>query len=326
MTTELLALPPYGHMNTPLMWDVDTRRVPERFALKGRLATAVEWRKYVEALVAEVAEFLWPSYDFQAQAWCGAAQATARTLTEADLALLQTTLSTQLLKPVLTRRADQASMCDVTHKYMFQKEDEPTEPTLFAMLDLYLPTVPAEMLASLKKGVLKALGAFGPAPLRFKELLQRPRPYQVAFMYRRTHFSWELAKSSMTPSIPSGHSLQALIGFCSGYMAWRLELQDVAGATEALQQYSVDFGDRRVFAGVHYPSDNIASWFFALRLCDHLFGEAGQVAKDFMRSAIEKSAVFIAMDTVRAEADSPYALPMRRLIEEMARPAEKSEA
>ena len=325
MTAETLALPPYGYMNSSYMWDVDTRRVPESFALGGRPATALEWRAYVEQFVDDVADFLWPSYDFQTQTWCGAAQLKAMKLTHADLDLMRTTLSPKLLEAVLVRPDDESSMCEVTHKSMFQKEDEPTEPTLFAMLDLYLPTVPAAMLASLKNDSLNALGAFGPAPLRFKERMQRPRPYQVAFMFKRSDFSWELAKSSMTPSIPSGHSLQALIGFCSGYMALRLELQDVAGAIDALQQYSVDFGDRRVFAGVHYPSDNIASWLCALKLCDHLFGEAGQVAKDFMCAAIAKSAVFIAMNAIRSAADSPYALPMQKLIDEMARAASKTE-
>jgi hypothetical protein len=33
-----------------------------------------------------------------------------------------------------------------------------------------------------------------------------------------------------------------------------------------LGQFGVDIGDRRVFAGVHYPSDNMASWIMALRL------------------------------------------------------------
>jgi hypothetical protein len=31
-------------------------------------------------------------------------------------------------------------------------------------------------------------------------------------------------------------------------------------------QYAVDFGDRRVMAGVHYPSDNLGSWLLALDL------------------------------------------------------------
>jgi hypothetical protein len=33
-----------------------------------------------------------------------------------------------------------------------------------------------------------------------------------------------------------------------------------------LRQYSVDVGDRRVLAGVHYPSDNLGSWTTALLL------------------------------------------------------------
>ena len=39
----------------------------------------------------------------------------------------------------------------------------------------------------------------------------------------------------------------------------------------ALLQLAVDIGDRRVFAGIHYPSDAIASWIVVKTLADHVF-------------------------------------------------------
>lgn len=318
------ALPPYGYVNATYTWDADTRRVPDSFAVNGRPATPLEWRKFAEELVNELADFLWPRFDQPSQTWRGLAEPLAMALTVADLDLLKEKLLPKLFEPVGSTDPKKA----VTHKVLFQDEDE-TKPGLpYPTLDFYLPKVPVETLTALKDAIKKSVLGFGPAPLRFKELFQRPRPYQAAFMLNRL-FSFELARSSMTPSMLSGHSLTGLLGRCAGYMTSRLrhQLEDVGGAVAELQHYSVDIGDRRVFAGVHYPSDNIGSWFVALRLCDHMFGEAGEVAKGFMRKAIGKSEVFIAM-TAAIEADkaSPFALPMERLDAEMKRPAKRTES
>jgi hypothetical protein len=298
--------------------------VPDGFAVGGRPGTPLEWRDVVNAIVDELAEFLWPRFDSATGSWQGNAQQTAMALTTADLALMTGALASKLTEAV----GGDGAKLKVTHKFMFEEEDESKPGTPYPMLDHYLPSVPAEGLTQLKDAIKKSVVGFGPGPLRFKELLQRPRPHQVAFMLKKP-LSFEWARSSMTPSMVSGHSLTGLLGRCSGYMSGRLRLQleDVAGAIGELQRYSVDFGDRRVFAGVHYPSDNLASWFVALRLCDHFYGEVGHVAKAFMVKAIrDKSTVFAAIAAaVASAASSPYALPMKRLNDEMNRPARRSE-
>lgn len=121
----------------------------------------------------------------------------------------------------------------------------------------------------------------------------------------------------------SGHAFQGLVVRRGGYIAKRLMLKSNLGAVERLQQYAVDVGDRRVFAGVHYPSDNLASWYCGLRLCDHLFSLAGQAAKDFMRVAIlERSIVYKAMvEAVSKDKTSAFAGPLKMLRDEAARPA-----
>jgi membrane-associated phospholipid phosphatase len=322
-TGQQFLLPPYGYVNATYAWDNETRRVPDAFAVAGRAATPKEWRSFVDGITTELAEFLWPKFDQSTQTWIGRADASKIALTVADLSLLRDVLLPKLFEPVGPSDPKKT----VTNKSMFQDEDE-TKPGLpYPTLDLYLPKVPVETLNALKDAIKKSVVGFGPAPLRFKELFQRPRPYQAAFMLNHT-FAFELARSSMTPSMLSGHCLTGLIGRCAGFMTSRLrhQLEDVGGAVVELQQYAVDVGDRRVFAGVHYPSDNIGSWFVALRLCDHMFGEAGQVAKGFMREAISRSAVFIAITAViRADAASPFALPMQKLDAEMKRTAARTE-
>ena len=54
----------------------------------------------------------------------------------------------------------------------------------------------------------------------------------------------------------------------------------------------VDWGDRRVFAGVHYMTDNIASWTLARRLIPHLFKHPQQVEDLAVQAITRQSRVF----------------------------------
>ena len=129
-----------------------------------------------------------------------------------------------------------------------------------------------------------------------------------------TDFFYASAKSADTPSLVSGHCLQGVIGGCTAFFKLEPHLNAVAQSKEFLQQLTVDPGDRRVFAGVHYPSDNIASWYCALRLCSNLFGDEGKNVKDFLWGAINRSSVFLAVkQAVNTDPKSPFASGLRRL-------------
>ena len=60
---------------------------------------------------------------------------------------------------------------------------------------------------------------------------------------------------------------------------------------KALQQYAVDMGDRRVFAGVHYPSDNLSSWLMVMRVANHVFVRSEVKAK-LWQAISERSRVY----------------------------------
>ena len=65
----------------------------------------------------------------------------------------------------------------------------------------------------------------------------------------------------------------------------------------ALSHFGMDHGDRRVFAGVHYPSDNLASWAIASDLISRIFNYA-DIISPFLKDAISKrSAVFHLINT-----------------------------
>jgi hypothetical protein len=64
-----------------------------------------------------------------------------------------------------------------------------------------------------------------------------------------------------------------------------------------------------VFAGVHFPSDNLSSWFTALKLVPRVFdAQAAPDIKAFLWEAINsRSIVYRAIkEHVRSNNDSPY--------------------
>jgi PAP2 superfamily len=95
--------------------------------------------------------------------------------------------------------------------------------------------------------------------LKFR--FQRCRPYQAAHVVGRSHNS-QSTLSGCSPSIPSGHCWQGLEIFLS------LAGSDIFDEKTRpfLAKACVDIGDRRVIAGVHFPSDNIASWYGAIKV------------------------------------------------------------
>lgn len=317
-----LTLPPYGYVNADYQWDEDSRRVPEGFLLNGAAATPREWEEYVQQQVNEIAEFLWPRYDQAAGTWRGRAATHAMRMTLKDFEMM-----VELRKKIADSPRVHGKTIDKTHKALFVAEDirDPASPLAIPTLPDYLPMVPAEIVLKMREDVTKRLVQLGPAQLRYKKELQRPRPFQVAFMLGQP-FTLEFAKSSMTPAMISGHCYQSYITRTGAYLAFRHPLENWTGAVESMQQYTADIGDRRVFAGVHYPSDNISSWFCALRMCDNMYSEVGEVAKEFMRGALMKSAVFAAIvEDIREDSKSVYAAPMAYLQNEMARPANRTD-
>lgn len=66
-----------------------------------------------------------------------------------------------------------------------------------------------------------------------------------------------------------------------------------------------------MLAGVHYPSDNLASWYIDLKLAPICFGDQGAEAKAFMVDAIRQSRVHIKLTKIVAtDPGSVYAAPM----------------
>jgi hypothetical protein len=125
-----------------------------------------------------------------------------------------------------------------------------------------------------------ALDFMKPVNQLLKNRLQRPRPNQASWMLRQ-QLGWSnqlglrfrLSLSAHSPAIPSGHAVVALSLLSRTLSKKTLDgwqhygedaLNDARTVVSRMSQAAIDFGDRRVMAGIHYPSDNLASWYMAL--------------------------------------------------------------
>ena len=91
--------------------------------------------------------------------------------------------------------------------------------------------------------------------LKLKARYQRPRPFQLAQIYKLKLFPFP-SFSAHTPSYPSGHTIQAIV------------ILTVIGnkypeSYRFCKQMMEDIGTSRVYLGHHYPSDNDASVLIA---------------------------------------------------------------
>ena len=163
---------------------------------------------------------------------------------------------------------------------------------------IYEPGVDIDRFERLFWGRMRGLQ---PPIFDIKEYFQRPRPWTAAAALGVKDFRWITADGSthtgVHPSILSGHCIQGILGGCAVVDALLDEIKGTGNGLSAdrirgIQKYMVDWGDRRVFAGVHYMTDNVASWTLARRLIPHLFRNAQQVENFAVRAITRHSRVF----------------------------------
>ncbi len=321
-------LPPYGFINREWMEDVRETPMPPDFVLGNTKPTQKRYEAWVAALADEIADNLWPVFDRKVRKWRGKATRSAIKLTEADLELLDT-LKLNRLRLIAARPPGPTK--DDSHEYFFKEEDNSVPDVIdrtlgfrkfgasYGKYDGALPVGLSNKVRADFQG--KGMETSGELDLQLKQHLQRPRAYQVAFLLGRQDYAYEWARTAVSPSLVSGHCLDASISGCHAYLKCQRELEGIDGAERYWAQFTVDMGDRRVFAGVHYPSDNISSWFVALRLAWHVFRPPSRAksARDFLWQAIKQSAVYRAIDSAAQAGDSPYADPLKWLAAEAAR-------
>ena len=182
-----------------------------------------------------------------------------------------------------------------THLDLFQVEDQNGGADIFANYCYYDRTQTVAALEAIRHAAVVSLeNKIGHTIITLKENLQRPRPMQMAIRFSHAKYKYHEAVTSLSPSMCCGHCLQANVAVAGAIE--QLLAQAVPpppNVLNSLGAWALDIGDRRVYAGVHYPSDNLCSCFVFLRMAPYLYSQAP--ARDTIGQAILNSAVFRAV-------------------------------
>lgn len=314
---DIGALAPYGFLNA--YYDGLDGELPT--PLK---ATPEKFTALVDSLTAALADQIWPQFDLETGSWQGRAKSMAVALTIEDLALGE-----QLAK-YFTAPVNPKDAIPKTHQDFFLEEDGLViDPYCTDVMHPYLPWAGSFFWydRSMDREVCKRLSKDFDGPgvqesggldLALKIRMQRPRPYQVAMQLGYPAFKYQRAHTAATPSLVSGHALESLISGCYVFRQHRNGLLSDACVMDAWVQFMVDVGDRRVFAGVHYPSDSMASWFCALRAVKTFYGAEVEPVRSFLWNGIsKKSRVFAEIERRATEDDASHYKPLLQwLVEE----------
>lgn len=249
-----------------------------------REQTWFEWRTETISLINDT---LWPQWSGSVNTWVNPNAAAMEKLTHADFDLFDELNKLDVLDKQPSSPVSAASI--PTHRQYFIDEDTAKLGERYYFYDTTLPSSQLDKFLPDLRAALKEKA--GSVSIQFKQLLQRPRAYQVAKMLGREH-RFELAATSMTSSMSSGHCFQGCLVAVGVYEAWLLRgFVPTRDQVFALAQYGVDIGDRRVFAGVHYPSDNLSSWIMDLRLVMEVAPNK-EIGSFLAKSITEQSVVF----------------------------------
>jgi hypothetical protein len=290
-TSAELNLPPYGLINTDNASYLAKRPMPEGFShdpASPSPALADEWDEWLGALAYEMADFLWPVYENNK--WVGAAASSAIDLTRADLDIIKS------LQPMMDARIDGANCPTERHRVAWLHEDEGAPRVTMAF---YHAQWPAELEADLNRAIVTGgIEIARPASQGLKRRFQRPRPQLTALLFDLPGgLEVQPSKSAITPAMISGHCIQGTMALAQIHFWLAGAIKSKVGLLELVERFLIDTGDRRVYAGLHYPSDNVSSWFVALRLCERLYGgDAARVRSALWNAIRTHSTVYRAMN------------------------------
>jgi hypothetical protein len=285
--------------------------------------TRDEFRQLLQGWIGQVEDAIWPAWNAEAEhgpAWAGKAAACMVDATRAELKLAVLLYhgaggaGNILDQSPLTPEAEDRRVR--THRWHYEVEDlrkfdlkysyltgdEAAKPSFDFRASqrsgsnflVYDPTIDIKRFEDLFWGRMRGLQ---PPIFDIKEHFQRPRPWTAAAGLGVRGFRWITADGAthtgVHPAMLSGHCIQGVLGGCCVFDALLTESRKTGEglSTErinGMQRHMVDWGDRRVFAGVHYMTDNIASWTLARLLIPHLFGTNAQEVENFAVQAITR--------------------------------------
>jgi hypothetical protein len=287
---------PYGLLSPPFSAVVDVQPPPTDFlAAENDAARIKQKAAFLKQTIDEISSHYWPAW--RQLEWYGDARKNAVAITRVDF---------ELLISLRKKFTDNISIPDIirpiarTHAQCFITEDSfdaNTPLNNFQEFKYYVAphaSFPQDLIDVFPMLFSENLSRkVGRITMELKWQLQRPRPYQTALQLGFTNFSYLNAKTAIHPALVAGHCMQGVFGGMGVNVSWKKYTEYSAPICNALQQYSADFGDRRVLAGVHYPSDTLISWLVCFDLIAYVFSKSEQAdAKKFLKAIIARSIVW----------------------------------
>ena len=289
-------LPAYGGLSTNYAAELDEDKLYVPLDWQPATHSDAERRSSWELWKADMVsclDALWPAFRGDIPPTQVGRRAHRVAVTKADLELMY-----EVLLPQMAGRVTSDDAIDEREHWELYAREDVLEP----------PPDPSETLIFYSPGLARRfdgcyVGAFatgrarklGTLLLQLKTHFERPRAYQTSVLLDAARpFPHEYAASGCTPSFVSAHCLQALMGAAYFHDRIGISTEDLPNsAVQSLQQYAADVGDRRVFAGVHYPSDSLGSWLVAVTLTPRVFPPSSvDRAMRFVTSAIRRSFVY----------------------------------
>jgi hypothetical protein len=154
----------------------------------------------------------------------------------------QTTI--QELNEIVSKVNSISSNENATHFERYKRYDRSLLQSIIAMFQTKGLDV-EEVVMSINEDIK-------PTIIKLKQKYQRPRPNQLAQYYKLKLFPFNTL-SGHSPSYPSGHTLQA---YCILNIIGNKHPQ----AYDFCKKFIDDVANSRVYMGIHYPSDNDASY------------------------------------------------------------------
>ena len=236
---------------------------------------------WLNGVVEQINEVLWPTWDVEKSQWKPSRSVDhMEALTRADFAIFEQ-MDRERVNRGLDRMLDSPNRAEnsFSHRELFLIDDSqpPDEGASTMPILSYYAMYDSKLSETLAKEVMpqwfNALHhKVHSTHYLVKLKLERPRACQTAMMLGYPDFINELAQTGLTPSSCSGHCLQGLAGMGGVFEYFHSSgVKMDADNRGSMGQAAVDIGDRRVMAGVHYPSDNICSWIILMNIADRVY-------------------------------------------------------
>lgn len=113
--------------------------------------------------------------------------------------------------------------------------------------------------------IIDEIYGYEPVILTVKQHFNKLRPFQASALLRIPIKRLD-SDSADTPSLPSGHSIQAMLFGAIIYRKHKTFFDANPGVFSWLVTICLDVGRRRIIAGLHFPSDHHAAKVFVIEV------------------------------------------------------------